>query len=53
MEKYLVLGAEQFGLQLSSLAQHFLLVFILLLQLHLHLFQLQDARASVSGCGSR
>lgn len=43
--KYLVLGVQQFGLQLSSLTQHFLLVFILLLQLHLHLLQLQGTRA--------
>lgn len=40
--KNLVLDVEHFALQLSSLAQHFLLVFVLLLQLHLHLFQLQD-----------
>lgn len=38
----LVLDIQHFALKLSSLAQHFLLVFVLLLQLHLHLFQLQD-----------
>lgn len=40
---YLVLRAQQFGLQLTSLAQYFLLIVVFFLQLHLHLFQLRDA----------
>lgn len=50
--KNLVLDVQHFALQLSSLAQHFLLVFVLLLQLHLHLFQLQDVcRRSANAIG--
>lgn len=48
----LVLDVQHSALQLSSLAQHFLLVFVLLLQLHLHLFQLQDmCRRSANAIG--
>lgn len=51
--KNLVLDVQHFALQLSSLAQHFLLVFVLLLQLHLHLFQLQEVcRRSANAIGN-
>ena len=40
--QYLVLSSQKFGLQVSSLPKNFLLIIILLLQLHLHLLQLHS-----------